>query len=73
MIQTKTLFQDYATCKSVLDLTFKWVGEGEGAGLIELEELSECKDPVDWYIVDLMKTSKYLIFPFVAIRVNTFT
>ena len=43
-------------------LTFKWVGEGEGAGLIELEELSECRDPVDWYIVDLMKTSKYLIF-----------
>ena len=42
-------------------LTFKWVGEGEGAGLIELEELSECRDPVDWYIVDLMKTSKYLI------------
>ena len=30
------------------------VGEGEGAGLMELEEWpSECNDPVDWYIVDL--------------------
>ena len=33
---------------------FKCVGEGLGAGLMELEEwLSECKDPVDWYMVDL--------------------
>ena len=30
------------------------VGEGEGAGLMELEEWpSECNEPVDWYIVDL--------------------
>ena len=37
------------------------VGEGEGAGLMELEEWpSECNEPVDWYIVDLQMVRYYL-------------
>ena len=44
---------------------FRCVGEGLGAGLIELEEwLSECKDPVDWYIVDLKKGIFFSLFSF---------
>ena len=44
-----------------------WVGDGEGAGLMELEECpSECNEPVDWYIVDLCveekPVSKFAIF-----------
>ena len=33
--------------------TLWWVGDGEGAGLIELEEWpSEWREPVDWYIAE---------------------
>ena len=33
--------------------TLWWVGDGEGAGLIELDEWpSEWREPVDWYIAE---------------------